>query len=281
LATGLLVILAAIGVVNGLWSKNLVINGTVATGDLNVDWTTASSGDDFGPDDCTDFGGFDCDGLIRKDVGTLDCFVDEGDAQILHFRISNGYPSYEADCEVHLTNTGSVPFIIRGFEIDTSNSSPPLTGCEVIDESSQSLIVLCDQLKIGYIDGVGLQIDPGDETASSVIVHVEQAAAQNTCTGTTEVVGSTTPLIIVDPDCTEVENTYEFDIKVCVAQWNEAATYDDCVASDQHEGPGSAGDPDFDNVIDGDNCPDVFNPDQTDVDVDGIGDACDPLIGPI
>jgi len=241
LAVGLLMILASIGIVNGLWSKNLVIHGVVETGDLNVDWTTASSGDNFGPDECTDFGGFDCDGLVPKDVGSLDCFIDNVDAQILHFEISNGYPSYEADCEVHLTNTGSIPFVIRGFTIDASNSSPPLTNC-VVSGTAQSQIVLCDQLKIGYIDGVGLQIDPGGETASSVIVHVEQAAAQNTCTGTSVFIpipaGPLAPgFVDVTPDCTATPNIYEFDIKVCVAQWNEAATYEQCVTSPQHEGP--------------------------------------------
>ena len=36
-------------------------------------------------------------------------------------------------------------------------------------------------------------------------------------------------------------------------------------------------DDDGDEVIDfGDNCPDVFNPSQRDVDHDGIGDPCDP-----
>ena len=29
---------------------------------------------------------------------------------------------------------------------------------------------------------------------------------------------------------------------------------------------------------DEDNCPDIYNPDQTDSDLDGAGDACDPLI---
>ncbi len=247
IAAGLIVTLATIGVVSGLWSKNLVIAGDVTTGDLNVDWTTASSNDEFGPDVCTDFGGFDCEGLVRKDVGSLACTVDEVDQQILHFTITNGYPSYEADCEVHLTNTGSIPFLITGFAIDTSGSDPPLTNCAPFGPPDPgALVILCDQLKIGFIDGVGLQIDPGNETASSVIVHVEQGAAQNHCTGTSSFfpvpAGPLAPgFVVVAPDCDPADNpnlvSYEFTIKECVAQWNEQATYEQCVLSPQHEGP--------------------------------------------
>lgn len=243
IAAALLVGLATIGIVNGLWSKNLVINGTVTTGDLNVDWVVASSGDLFGPDGCTDFGGFDCAFLVPKDVGSLDCFIDDEDAQILHFEIFNGYPSYEADCEVHMANTGSIPFVIRGFAIDTSNSSPPLTNCVVVESSDQTQVIKCDQLKVGWFDNVGVQCDPGSQCgASSLLVHVEQAAAQNTCTGTSSFFPiSTGPLapgfVVVSPTCTATPNIYDFQIKVCVAQWNEAATYEQCVLSEQHEGP--------------------------------------------
>ncbi len=249
IAAGLIVTLATIGVVSGLWSKNLVIAGDVSTGDLNVDWTTASSNDEFGPDACTAFGSPDgpdpgtapdCP-AERKDVGSLSCTIDEVDQQILHFTITNGYPSYEADCEVHLTNTGSIPFLITGFAIDTSNSDPPLTNCAPFGAPSpSSLVILCDQLKIGFIDGVGQQIDPGNETASSVIVHVEQKAAQNHCTGTSFLIPPTGYVLVV-PDCDPADNpnlvSYEFTIKECVAQWNEEATYEQCVLSPQHEGP--------------------------------------------
>lgn len=247
LAAGLLGVLAVMGVASGLWSKNLVTNGSVVTGDLNVDWTTASSNDEFGPDACTVFGRPNCIGLVRKDVGSLGCTIDPVDHQIIHFTIFNGYPSYEADCEVHLTNTGSIPFLITGFAIDTSGSTPPLTNCHPFGAPDPGkVVILCDQLKIGFIDGVGQQIDPGNETASSVIVHVEQGAAQNHCTGTSSFIpipaGPLAPgFVFVTPTCDPADNpnlvSYEFTIKECVAQWNEKATYQDCVLSKQHEGP--------------------------------------------
>ena len=43
---GLIVLLGVMGVVSGLWSKNLVINGQVTTGDLNADWDCGYTNDD-------------------------------------------------------------------------------------------------------------------------------------------------------------------------------------------------------------------------------------------
>jgi hypothetical protein len=230
LATALLVGLATIGIVNGLWSKNLVILGTVETGDLNADWTTSSGSDGQGSlDPCSNpWNPIDCDSFPHKDVGQLDCLIDDEDQQIVHFVVRNAYPSYEADCEVHFTNTGTIPWNVIGFAIDPAEG---LTNCIIEAQGGQSLTVACDQMTIKYVDNVGVQFDPGDEGASSFIIHVEQAAAQGTCTGTGFGTASWTTT------CTE-RASYAVDLKACVAQWNETATFQQCVESPQHEGPG-------------------------------------------
>jgi hypothetical protein len=298
LAAGLLMVLAAIGIVNGLWSKNLVINGTVETGDLNVDWVVASSGDEFGPDDCT--GGtppwnpqFPCP-APDKDVGSMFCFIEDEDTtdtdiigQVIHFEVHNAYPSYEADCEVEFKNTGSIPFNVVGFAIIPGAG---LENCDFIVNLTQSKVLLCDELKIGYFDNVGLQVDPGDQLGSSLRIHLEQGADQSTCTGETTIFdppGAAPPFPVVDPTCTDLV-TYEFDVKVCVAQWNEDATFAECVDSLQHEGPPNGpgdgdgtpyyedteGPPGNSNGVGGtDDCTDGVDNDG-DGDIDGADDGC-------
>lgn len=236
LAVGLLVVLAGIGIVSGLWSKNLTIEGTVETGDLNVDWTLNTTG--VGDDLCTQFNPlFPCDGVVRKDVGKFNCTVDREDQQILHFVVSNAYPSYEADCQYHFKNTGSIPFNVIGAAVSGGGD---LTGCGGdVDPDPQVIQIECDQMTIGYFDNIGRQIDPGQEQSGSLKIHVKQAAGQSDCTAqSTDIPGGAPAVIVHSISCDEGSLVrYDFKVKVCVAQWNEAATYEQCVASPQHEGP--------------------------------------------
>jgi len=291
LAVGLLAILATIGIVNGLWSKNLVINGTVETGDLQVDWTTLSRGADPGLDPCTEFGSPDGTDVgdapdcpdVPKNVGATTCFRHPSDFQILVVRIFNGYPSYEGDCEYHFENTGSIPFNVVGAVVTEGTN---LTGCGPDLNIGTSVEILCDQLKIGYFDNIGNQIDPGEDASGSLIVHVEQPALQSDCSAETILVpsqiGGPPEITVTSLDCSRVQS-YEFFLKICVAQWNEQADYGECAGSPQHEGPGGVGDDDFDNVyFPDDNCEGVFNPNQNpnacdgqDNDLDGQIDEAD------
>ena len=278
LAVGLLVVLATIGIVNGLWSKNLVVNGTVETGDLRVDWDSFSDSDE----DC--IGGaptpfnplFPCE-FPEKDVGWAECRIDP-DKQIMHFRAYNVYPSFDADCEVHFRNTGSIPFHMIGIAIDPGQG---LSNCGAdVDPDPQAVQVECTEMTIRFVDNVGVQFDPGFGSSSSLLFHVKQAAEQSDCAASGDS-NTGAPFWEIDKNSLDCDGatqvSYEFDVKLCVAQWNEAATYDQCIASDQHEGPGDAvDDPDYDNDYDpNDNCPTRFNPNQKDTAPNGAGDACD------
>lgn len=234
---GMLVVLAGLGIISGLWSKNLVVNGTVETGDLQVDFTQDTTG--VGDDLCTSFNPlFPCT-HVRKDVGKFECLVDEQDHQIVNFRVINAYPSYEADCEYHFANTGSIPFNVIGAVITGGGA---LTGCSGDLDPNVAVLVECDQMTIKYFDNIGMQIDPGEEQSGSLKIHVKQAAAQSDCIAeSTDIPGGGPPAVVVSNiKCNEdTQVTYEFAVKICVAQWNEEATYEQCVLSAQHEGPES------------------------------------------
>lgn len=250
---GLIVLLGVMGVVSGLWSKNLVINGSVTTGDLNADWDCGYTNDDgltgaagvvqgggcaaatvepAGDTGADPHGGFPpfpySDPFVSKDVA--ECRLTIGDQagqpktgfgnQVATVKIVNAYPSYECTTSMFLTNTGSIPFNIVGSNLSIAQGAPiEAKGCTFGTQTAQ--------------------VDPGQEKQLDCTVHVLQTAKQNTCTGTTAASATTPPFPVVTENCTNTPlTTYTFGIEVCVAQWNEAATFTQCKGSPQHEGPG-------------------------------------------
>ena len=198
-AMGLLLLgaLATMGIGYGLWAKTLTIDGVVHTGEVDARWVTRvceefNSWPDL-PSAPEDFG--EAEG---KNVGTFSVFVDGQDDQILHFQLANVYPSYAIDCGVKYQVEGTIPVIIRGTQI---LEGPELTNCEFSGDE-QTKIMECDELTVWFVDGVGSQVHPGSLVASNLIVHVEQLAVQ--------------------------ESTYTFSVQVCMAQWNEGATAQQC-----------------------------------------------------
>ncbi len=191
----LLIGLASLGVGYGLWAKTLRIEGVVHTGEVEARWTRVS---------CAEFHPWP-DGTLPgeaegKDVGVTTASIDPADDQLLHITLSNVYPSYAVDCQVHFENNGTIPVIIRGTKVVGGSN---LTGCTLSGDNKKTL--RCDQLTVVFTDNLGVQLHPHDEAASSLTVHVEQPAAQG--------------------------ETYTFDVLVCMAQWNEEVTAAECFAA--------------------------------------------------
>jgi len=196
LVFGLVLALASLGVAYGLWSKVLTIEGTVNTGDLNADWNLVSCGELYGWP-----GPFSQGEFLGKDVGSVVGTIDPNDHQIIHFTVNNGYPSYVADCEVEYSNTGTIPVNVVGVTIIPGAG---LTNC--ILTGTQTKTLTCDQLTVKFVDGISLQLDPGGEPfASSLRIHVEQLAKERT--------------------------SYGFEVGICLAQWNEDPTSEECFAA--------------------------------------------------
>lgn len=180
--------LLALGVVHGLWSESLHIEGMVATGNFNADFKDAWTDDDnVMHDEVTDFhddgscgiGSGSCDpreageedkdnDTHRYDKAVAECKVElfagpethENPDQMTLARvtITNAYPSYVCNIYLVLENGGDVPEHFVSTEI------------MVDDELELDVIPL--------LDVVGIVLDPGDTVLQIVSVHVRQEALE-------------------------------------------------------------------------------------------------------
>jgi hypothetical protein len=174
LCLAIVLALGSLGVGFALWSETLYINGTVYTGEVDVQWTWCS-----------------CSEIESKDVATVTC--DISDPYTLYFTVDNGYPCYTADCEVELTNVGTVPVIIENITVTPDN----FTIASASGANDGELYVV-------YNDGWKSQLHPYPDqphtSASSIRIHVEQCAAQGA--------------------------TYTFTVTIDAYQYNESQWFD-------------------------------------------------------
>jgi hypothetical protein len=282
-----LVALASIGIVNGLWSKNLEVHGVVETGDLSIDWTNPRCGE-LNPWPTGDIQGE----YLGKDVGWFEVDINPDDDdpdfgdQVMNITIHNAYPSYFVDCELHWYNSGSIPVRFGGASL-TPGDGLNADDCDFIfGTNPPSIQMNCPELTVIFSDGVG-QVDPClpedilvCRVAHSLEIHVEQPAEQSHCAAT----GSGNPWQIGGPNavngpgdtlgalvCTGTPVSYSFELMLCAHQWNEDASFIECKNSLQHEGPPAGpGNGDFD----GDGIPDLTDECDTE-DEDGVVDLDD------
>jgi len=185
----LLLVLAALGIAYGLWSKTLTIAGVLDTGRVHALWTGASSSDrmyaldqnlvNYPPGTVVD---------TDKDVGRLDCTIDRTDPEILHFTVVNGYPSYYADCQGEWTNDGTIPVKVVALRVATPCGGPPVS---IPFDRWVDLDLNCDgkfDINFQVANNLCEQVDPGQISADSIKVHVKQDAPQGVpLTWTTEI----------------------------------------------------------------------------------------------
>ena len=181
--------LLVLGVGYGLWSKLLLIEGTIHTGEVDAIWAPFVE-----PNIvlCNDNEPYIAD---PKDVGKITGLIDENDPQILHFTIDNGYPLYRAECQVEYKNVGTIPLMVEAISFIEGSE---LHNCTVVqDPSTGSFEASCDELTVKWSNNLCTQLDPGDFTVgSSLRAQVEQPAKPNW--------------------------QYTFDVEVLLVQWNES-----------------------------------------------------------
>jgi len=143
LCLALVLALGVMGVGFALWDKTVYIEGTVNTGEVNMEVLSAASDDPSGS----------IDPGKDKDVGMTTAQINE-DKQRVTVTVTNGYPCYEVYLHFSVQNVGTVP--VRLQAINVINLNPCIT--------------------VEAWDGLGEQLEPGDRRDNSMRIHVEQCA---------------------------------------------------------------------------------------------------------
>lgn len=232
-----LLALATVGVGYGLWSKVLTIEGTVNTGDVNAKFDRPFTDDDDVSDDplrdagdngnCP-IGSGSCDPKVtgaetaqqvathRYDKGVARCEAGRFDPDELQagqqggtVDIRRGYPSYHCTAWFPILNNGTIPLHLAGVMVEGKVAVRCETGETLeldLDEEEGFDIEVCVS---GLPPEGTVQIHPENWQDGLAVfyldldIHVMQDAQQN--------------------------ETYEFDTLICLHQWNEAATFEECV----------------------------------------------------
>ncbi len=161
LSVVLAIALSALGVGYALWSDTLTIDGTINTGNVNIEWSAGPS--------------YDSE-LPGKDVSNIECHVDY-DPQSATFgqlivTVTNAYPCIDYYQDVAVGSFGTVPVIISDVSFNTS-LLPPNTTVEMLPASFGGYE--------GYPDiAVGVQLHENDVAIGTIHVHLTNDAEQGT-----------------------------------------------------------------------------------------------------
>ncbi len=115
---GLLVALGVTAATFAGWTDQLVINGSVATGELDLQFTSCSCSDN--------------ENIYN--VGVPACAIKPGGKEA-NITVSNSYPGYVATCSLVISNVGTIPAKITALTVNNPNSeiSVGLSGVSVGD----------------------------------------------------------------------------------------------------------------------------------------------------
>lgn len=155
LPLGVLVMILVLGLVTlglgyGLWSKILYINGTVATGNVDVELSLGEFGDN----------------EVEKDVGTCLAellMIDEAtQPNKIRVTVTNAYPSYECWVTFDVHQKGSIPVLVY----------QPIFSIRPPEKEVTFKMMDC------YADPTQMH-KPSERIWCTLYIHVEQDALQN------------------------------------------------------------------------------------------------------
>lgn len=204
LALVLVFAFAALGGAYAMWHDTLIVDETVKTGILDLQWANLHvvdpspnydgyNGNVYGTDqnndgiDTMDIGNPNSvgDGFKdHKNIGSLDAEIvevdseDGGDqdkvssADKLVLTLKNGYPGYQEYVDLDIKNVGTVP---AKFAV-TAEGIPSWLIVEIRTPGNDGEVLFNSQLDINKIEG--LQIEPGQSIPVMIVNRVLQSAPQ-------------------------------------------------------------------------------------------------------
>jgi hypothetical protein len=178
----MMIALCLVGASYALWSKWLTIDAWIGTDDVDLVFSPFTSNlDPLAIPPAVSLDPKNATARWDKDVGWTT--IDGVGEEIINITLHNVYPCYYNDLEIEYTNVGSVPVKMQDIIITANFTRASAMGAND------------GQIWIGWHNGIGSQIEPGDTAGSSLLIHVEQPAAQGT--------------------------DYGFTIQILFVQWNE------------------------------------------------------------
>lgn len=184
-ALALVLVLSCLGVSYAAWSDELVVEGSVETGDIDVYFS------DF---DVV----YDADANTKDDeeVATVSLVSVCEDDKELKFEIDNAYPQFMANIEFEVHNQGSIPVKLQSVDIDAPG--------ELEVENAAWWCRDCGNWKWKC------ECEPEEP-------ELEVGTQLNTCDRAEGSIG-----VEVSPDCSaEQGETYTFTVTYDFIQWNK------------------------------------------------------------
>ncbi len=179
-----LVVTVALGLAGGgyaAWTTALRVEGTIETGSVGAAWDQRSERELVGVVD-------PATGQVvelpmeqvpaLKDVAQCVSDLEEGQqAQVVHFQVTNAFPSYTCEITLGAIITGSIPVHIASIERTATDEA----GDDVLDEELSVSVAVTRKAPDGACDpsqplGISSQLHSGDRICVIVRLHVEEQA---------------------------------------------------------------------------------------------------------
>ncbi|MEW6180657.1 MAG: hypothetical protein AB1522_12110 [Chloroflexota bacterium] len=194
----LIVLLAGVGVAYGLWSETLTIDGTVNTGDVNVEFGKITKSEkvqiNFAPP---------VDEPKEKADAANCSYEVKGattDSETLVITTEGAYPSWHCIVEFDVVSTGSVPVHVYTPQ---KISGPSWKDLKITDCRKVKLTDMAESFEGDYCAGVECsptlwwQLHKGDALRCKLTIH------------------------FTNDDKVNEKDTYQFVYKIEARQWNE------------------------------------------------------------